>query len=952
MQFFLPHELSPQGWLTDMLLAQLHHQENNEIREHILEKGDDSRVFKIPPELKHRLIESVQKNLKPWKGWDALRQYAPMFGSNAKWLEKKKYVDFLMNITPAQAAAFTPYMRIFVKTRPAASKDKKNDNRWEEKDIVFKTFTDINPILNDSFTRGAGAGIKKMSMKRQFTYFGASQSYYFDIDFFFSSMKTFVGGHHVDPLRGTEAGDYVKLIKNLGGQTKTCRDGKEVTIPEERLNIEYGWKIADSIPHDIIPTEIRQIVQKMERKSFALTWTNHTFSFTPTGEISLSVQYIGTPEAMMYRNTTDLEGEENDVIGLSNEIQISKIENEELQQKYKEHKEKKELLATYLKCGSANNKTTDDDKCAGKNKTKEIKKLKYDISKIKKKLVTETSQAALDYMMDRGQVTQAVFHARKDTLGRVNNHEFQINFRKIKGRQLDPIVAEPQQGYIARDYSEKAKKDPNSRQTNNKLPSQGSLIKKIIDKVDFVETKKKGKSVSSKQKELDKILTALTNSEEKKLFGNFFFFPLKALVEWAYSRSSKKKQEKLPIICLGNMVTRSLGKDYWVNIGEVLIEVGVFQRWFYDELINKERTKLTLGEFMDSVMNNLLPRVLYQYNTGYQPNTNHGKIEPHFYNASYKKIKSLFAATEKTDKNTNEPLLISLVEEINNKSDKADNVPFVYYSQRSPTDSPESESSLFFGELSSRNFQREEDHDDGMYHLTIGEDRGILQTIDFSYDDDPYRRSAQLFDKGADGVTPFLKYNYKGSARMMGNNLFSKPPVFFVIANNPLGIRKEDDPGLLGYYQLNEVSDHISPGQYYTIVNGVNMLSGEKMVEKKKNKADKPKKLETFVEHEISDYIVNDLLQSPHMDKNYRLKRKKEEKKDDCPVGSKAPQKPAVEKKEPETTSLAEQREEESAGEMIEEAEKREEELKQEAYEKLIKTDKFNYIPYPGRKGR
>ena len=37
MQFFLPHELSPQGWLTDMLLAQIHHAENDDIRSHILE---------------------------------------------------------------------------------------------------------------------------------------------------------------------------------------------------------------------------------------------------------------------------------------------------------------------------------------------------------------------------------------------------------------------------------------------------------------------------------------------------------------------------------------------------------------------------------------------------------------------------------------------------------------------------------------------------------------------------------------------------------------------------------------------------------------------------------------------------------------------------------------------------------------------------------------------------
>lgn len=881
-----------------MLLAQLRADGNETLLQNLYNNSTKSRVFKLHPDLKHKLLEEIQKVSKPWKGWAELNllQYAPVYGSNTEWLEKKKYVNFLMNITPAQASAFTPYMRIFTKTRPPASEGRKNRSKWEEKDIIFKTFTDINPILNSSFTRGASAGIKKMSMERHLEHRGASQSYYFTIDFFFSSMKTFINGHHIDPLRGTTDRDYIKLIKNLGGQTTECRDGKEVIIPEERLNIEYGWKIADSTPFDLIPNEIKEIVQRRERKSFALSWFKHDFSFTQTGEIDLSVRYIGTPEELMYKNTTDVDEEQNDIVGLDNEIQISKIQDDEVKQKYKDLKEKRKLLRTYLKCSGSESKTTDEKElCMQKDKNKEIKKLKREISKIKKKVIVETSRSALNEMMDNKQVFQTVFLSETKTprLKIGIRQVTRTGFGPVKLKDGDKRVSDPLKGYIRVDKPLKVD------------------LKKIKEGVEFIDEKKKGKSVSSMEKELDKILAALTNSEEKKAFGNFFFFPLKALIDWACSRASKKKQEKMPIICLGNMITRSLGKDYWVNIGDILVEVGVFQRWFYDELINKERTKLTLGEFMDSVMNNLVPRVLYSYNTGYQPNTNQGMIQPYFYNARYKNVKELFSDTAKKQsdpKLINQTIVNKLVEEI--KSSKSDDkVPFIYYSQKAPDELSEMENNLFFGDLSNRAFNRSEDHDDGMYHLTIGEDRGILQTIDFNYEDDEYLRNAILRDKGSDGMMPFLKYNYKGDARMMGNNLFSNG-AYFVIANNPLGIRKEDDPGLLGYYEINRVSDNVSPGEYYTSVSAVNVVSGQKIAENKKKEAEKKetKILKSHVHHRISDYIVDDLLQTPNMSKNYRLRKKKEEKKkDDCPVASKAPQKPTTSKEESQTTSLGEQ---------------------------------------------
>ena len=779
-----------------MLLAQLYAKDDNAKKlRAAFYNSEDQKIFKLHPSLKHELIENIQKNLKPWKGLSTLKQYIPIYGSNTRWLEHKRYVDFIMALTPAQSAAFIPYMRVFTKTRQINSSGAKNNsNPWFDRDIVFKTFTDLDPILNENYTRGASAGIKSLSMKRHLQAFGASQSFYLDLNFFFSSMKTFTNGHQEDLSRGWTEKDYIKLIKPLGGATTECRDGVETKIPEEWLNIEYGWKIADNVPYDLIPREIREIIQRKEKKSFALRWISHSFKFNETGEIELSVNYMGTPEHMMYKNSTDIDEEQNDITGLGNKIAIQRLEEPEFQKKHEDLAKKKKALKVLLACPSTKKKTKDETKreeCHKKDKNKEITKLTKEIASIKKKIISKTSGVALDHMIDKNQVFYATFtSAEKKPKNKSKSpkvFKLQVGLRGAKNFQE---VGKATQGFVSKDYITVLKTDDaQTKAAINKIKDQLEYVE-IIDK----KTKKPKKPISSLEKELDKVMSALTNSEEKKLYGNFFFFPAKALIEWAYHTMGSDKKKEMPIICLGNMVTRSLGKEYWVNIGDVLIEVGVFQKWFYEELIAKERSKMTLGDFMDSVMDVLIPRALYGFKSGYTPNTNHGSIRPYFYQATHQKVVDIFKKVPggKKDPTTTARELADLIKK---KEDNA--IPFIYYSQKAPTDLPESPSGLFFQSAANRTFDKVRDHADGMYHFTIGEDKGLLRTIDFSYDDDPLLRNGLLRDRGSDGITPFLKFIYKANATLMGNNLFTDG-AWFVLPNNPLGGRKEDDPGLLG----------------------------------------------------------------------------------------------------------------------------------------------------------
>jgi len=154
--FYLPYKLSPQGWLIDVLLGQLYADSNKDLKK-IYQRGsiaDDetffakNRLLFLNPNHKNKLKEKFQK--EPVKiSNDPVK--------NKK--NKKDYVDFMLGLTPTQQAVLQPYIRIFLKYET-------EDKEQKQRDIIFKTFTDINDITRYDYGRMGSAGIEKVSVKR------------------------------------------------------------------------------------------------------------------------------------------------------------------------------------------------------------------------------------------------------------------------------------------------------------------------------------------------------------------------------------------------------------------------------------------------------------------------------------------------------------------------------------------------------------------------------------------------------------------------------------------------------------------------------------------------------------------------------------------------------------------------------------------------------------------
>jgi len=290
---------------------------------------------------------------------------------------------------------------------------------------------------------------------------------------------------------------------------------------------------------------------------------------------------------------------------------------------------------------------------------------------------------------------------------------------------------------------------------------------------------------------------------------------------------------------------------------------------------------------MDSIIQDLVPRALNGYPSDNYPAANYGAItlktldvDARWTNPGFamSKLNAVVPAkvplkvlakrpTDLKQFKIQGQVIDTLVADIRDQKGRADSAPLLFYTQFPDASMTNTEIiSPLLKDLGVRTYSRPRDHADGMYHLTIGEDRGILKKIDFKYMDNSALRTALWLDNKVDGAAQFLRQPYEASPTLIGNNLFTNG-AFFVISHNPLGITPEEDPGLRGYYQINRVTDTIAMGQYITATHGLNMTpfhDGRKKKGSESNKCgakqkDKLSEFKTYIVKPIDDYIINDL---------------------------------------------------------------------------------------------
>ncbi len=906
---FFPANLSPQGFLNDIIAAQLRSPKDRPfpdlykfIHEYDYIKRVGNRLFFLHPNDDKKLLTQIEPQ--------TLKESS--FSEREDEYKKRRYVNFLNDMTPVQQAALVPYIRLY-------TKEFKGDNQFiRSKEIVFNREYRIPNAPQGGFAGGGrgNAGIESLQVERDFQYFNMPNRFTVQINYLFDSFDTFANGMQYENIAGiglasSQADNFSLFGQDQGsGYISLIKKGSEIIdggVIREYLFLEYGYRFPDTLSEEIVSLEDRKIFEAEEKKEIRIACYKHDFTFSETGEVKLSVSYNASTDIAMASRTDE---KTNDVFLIANKGVISEMmdepsENENgkknsrselfsaIEQKLnllKEQNEKRRRLSlTYCPEDVDKeqiSKIDDDIKEINKNiyaLKKELLKYMYlfflryfmttnSLFNIKLKPIPyELEKSVLnpcDVVINRGKYVQETILSieRVNKNPEVNKKEFTIRTDYLeKIREIFEKDSDKNRGIISTTYFSdplvenlilKNRFDQYTSPDGIAIPSATQILINDLELESYscyqaLQTFTLSRMTAQahlvragvKAKECQDIDTTeykqiADTSLYSETYGNISFFPLKALLAAVinFTLDTAEDQNNFPIICLGSVLTESMNKQYFTNIGDLLVDVDFFKEWLYKCFINREKLDPTIDDFMNEIFEKLVPSILSAA-VGHYTKGNHGYITKKVYELSedaYKDEQLLKDLASEDPQKRDEALKKLMKDALSPTKKEQVKRPLILYYQQSfgrPDDVKQSKA-LFLKNYGRMRFDKKEDYNLGIYHVLMGQNSGIVKNINFSYMADPNLNTLYAM-KNPNHLSSYMKYSYEANIDFVGNGLYFDKVNFFAIPNNQFNVSNtgisystgKDVFGLSGYYQVSKTTDKISLGEYTTTVTARNMYA-------------------------------------------------------------------------------------------------------------------------------
>ena len=235
-----------------------------------------------------------------------------------------------------------------------------------------------------------------------------------------------------------------------------------------------------------------------------------------------------------------------------------------------------------------------------------------------------------------------------------------------------------------------------------------------------------------------------------------------------------------------------------MNIGDIPISLDAFQLWFKNNVVAKGRSKYLFLHFVKDICNGLITKALrsicfgptlnFEQRFDAQPLTlaTHASIRP----GSVVNVKTLARARQNLT-----------------CEEKVSKLGLILM----PTDSrPKNLKGLF-----------EPDLRRGIYHNYLGSSCGLVKTINFNREDQPYLRESKIQKDGVLGAEQ-LRELYSAQIEMVGNNLYQNGAYTYISPLLLPSTKKQLELlGLNGYYLVTSVASTITDQSFNTVVHAL-----------------------------------------------------------------------------------------------------------------------------------
>mgnify|MGYP003644516563 CR=1 FL=1 len=820
LQLFFPLSdggLNRQQFLTDVLMPQIPRGTNKTTRSAlakiIYDKSFPSNVSKgLTSEQHKKILASRPQGREKILSFNSNfhQEFEESYGaikepSLLEQQEYNRYISFMTNIGTSQLAVLQPYVRLIYRYR------KNNKGDWKELTMPFPSFTteqEFGGVLSSNFARGDGSGIENITVDRKFPQLGNILHVTADINFFFQNLGVLTREMKFPRKNFPSPFTFLKVMALIPPET-------------EQLVLEYGYSLNNKFTDPtIIPPSIQQQILQKEKKRFILRYMKHTFNIQQDGSVKLSVSYTTQQD-------TDLLDKRKDIALPRDKLKIAALSPEggekttQLLRLYESKYKKKDDLEQSLRTiktqtekrkGAArvrgkSQKSTEILKLQKrKNKIlQEIKDLNVELNTLKERLTPLAKPLFVNDMINHMEVFKLSFAGKSiDPSGDGQRDFGMFAYLSLVAKEGGELV-DIELGKMSTSFSTESFKD-----------------NLTLDLLDGKDKNKKITLIDNLAGTIFNLPKGVYKQGKNKKFGDMIFFSIRSLLAAAYRQLPAKERETAPYISLGNIDASSLGMEYTVNIGDVLVELNFFQRWYYESYTKKGRLVYSFGDFVNDVMKQLIPQILEENPVSLFGKRRLGTIERTNYLTllkSDKETTKLFDSLYFNNKKDDLRKIASHVKRTSDTKTSKDLLSFVHYSLMRNPSAPVG-SAYLKRNLADTNFREDNDISFGVPHIKIGADRGLLKNISFSASDFPYLRTALWAENLTDSAETLLRYKYSAAVQTIGNNIFFKGG-FFAIPPNLLGIENESfDPGISGYYVIQGVTDTLSLGNYQTSLNG------------------------------------------------------------------------------------------------------------------------------------
>ena len=735
-------------------------------------------------------------------------------------LTAKTYAQHFLTLTNTQLSALVPRIRLWrinYKLENPTNPPVVDPNN-PETEFYFHSHYDSNGIGSltmGRYGRGAGVGIKEFTWSDKATSPGDKgkrfesvlKLHFQSLDDLISSQDARAGNAEEDPP------SFLNLIVPPHYQaTETNADGKKV-MSSDKYNPEFfqiratvGWGIPNQAIADSLGFTMEQIQAVQDsQETFFLQLNRHSFDFAEDGSIEMTVEYYATQEGMLDSGALDL--------FYVSDSQVQEKLDAGVIESFKGKNENYGELE----------KRRNDAEADGKHgKAHKIKGEMNDLqAKARKVLVAEQHNSLIETLAKDNAVrsmkvkASAVGMFKMDTPGFGGLRWVQ---RTMKGSAEDMINA----------FKGKGKEDLVCSEGAGTVPQESAGFDNLTADTEKIADEKK-----------DNVMEFLDDFElepkANKDCVNLRYFFLGDLIDAACNillgggASEKYKKSMFygkfsvilgPITYTNPFRTETInGEEVMakesLSLADVPVSFDLFRIWWMKTVIEPGLPAMTLKQFVEGVVGQLITPAIGPDAFGEAGKANVGAARgtpsitlfnfpspggeskiPLGKKVPVSDLRTMFGTGGGHPSDSNQ--FYSVV----------DSYYYLYIC-------------FISRDVSSLKGCYQEDLDNGIYHLALGRDRGVIKTIKFKRSDFPGVKEHAMTRDESLGYEN-LREPYDADVTMIGSTLFQNGDLVFL---NPLTVGSGANPG--GMADRTDVMSRLLIGGYYVVINVDNTVSAD-----------------------------------------------------------------------------------------------------------------------------